>query len=113
MKISEWQSSVDKWINTIGVRYFDELTNTVLLSEEVGELSRLMARAYGQQSFKKEVSTESIKEQIGDEISDILFVLTCLANQMDIDLTEQLQKNLAKKTNRDIVRHQNNPKLKD
>ena len=111
MTIKELQQKVDDWIKGIGVRYFSPLTNTVLLSEEVGELSSLMAREYGDQSYKDINSGKFAKEKIEDEMSDILFVLTCLANQMDIDLEEAFERNLNKKTKRDINRHKNNPKL--
>lgn len=111
MKIKTLQKKVDKWINKHGVRYFDEKTNMLLLTEEVGELSRLIARKYGEQSFKIAISKEQIKENIADEIADILFVLTCLSNQMDIDLKEAIKKNFKKKTKRDNNRHKNNPKL--
>ena len=111
MKIDELQKSVDDWINKYGVRYFNELTNTIILSEEVGEFSRLMARKYGEQSFKRETSDEEIKSKISDEIADIIFVLVCLANQMEINLEEAIQKNLQKKTNRDQERHIQNKKL--
>lgn len=108
MEISELQSKVDSWIEEHGVRYFDELTNTTILMEEVGEVARIMARRYGEQSEK-----ESDKNKdLGDEIADVLFVLTCIANQTGIDLEESLKKNFAKKTKRDHDRHQNNNKLK-
>lgn len=107
MKIEEAQRIVDEWIKTHGVRYFNELTNMVLLTEEVGELARLIARTYGEQSFK-----ESDKERnMADEMADILWVLICLANQTGVDLTEAFKKNLEKKTNRDKERHINNEKL--
>ncbi|MBQ8223202.1 MAG: nucleotide pyrophosphohydrolase [Bacteroidales bacterium] len=107
MKIKEAQRIVDEWIKTHGVRYFNELTNMVLLTEEVGELARLIARTYGEQSFK-----ESDKERnMADEMADILWVLICLANQTGVDLTEAFKKNLEKKTNRDKERHINNEKL--
>lgn len=107
MTIEEAQSIVDDWIKTIGVRYFNELTNTAMLMEEVGEVARIMARRYGEQSEK-----ESDKDKdLGDEMADVLFVLICLANQTGIDLTEALRKNLEKKTKRDILRHKNNEKL--
>ena len=111
MTIKGAQTEVDKWIKTIGVRYFNELTNTAMLMEEVGEVSRLMARIYGEQSFKKPISQEEAKAKLGDEMADVLFVLICLANQCDIDLEEALQKNLSKKTVRDKDRHKNNTKL--
>ena len=108
MKIQEAQESVDKWIKEIGVRYFSELTNMTLLTEEVGELARIIARTYGEQSFKK----EDMNKDLGDEMADILFVLICLANQTGIDLTEAFEKNMIKKTTRDKTRHLNNDKLK-
>lgn len=108
MTIAEAQQVVDKWINTTGIRYFNELTNTAILMEEVGEVARIMARQYGEQSFK-----QSDKEvNLADEMADVLFVLICLANQTGIDLTDALQKNLDKKTKRDAQRHQDNEKLK-
>lgn len=108
MKISEAQSTIDAWIKTHGVRYFNELTNTAILMEEVGEVARIMARRYGEQSEK-----ESDKQKdLGDEMADVLFVLMCLANQTGIDLEQALEKNLQKKTNRDSDRHKNNEKLK-
>lgn len=108
MTLYEAQQMVDKWINEVGVRYFSELTNTAMLMEEVGEVARIMARSYGDQSFKK--SDEAVN--LADEMADVLFVLICLANQTGVDLTEALQANLDKKTKRDKDRHQNNPKLK-
>ena len=107
MTIKEAQETVDKWIKTYGVRYFSELTNMVCLTEEVGELARVMARTYGDQSFKK-----GEKPNLGEEMADVLWVLICLANQTGVDLTEELQKSLEKKTQRDHDRHRNNPKLK-
>jgi NTP pyrophosphatase (non-canonical NTP hydrolase) len=109
MKISEAQAKVDHWIQTLGVRYFNELTNTAILMEEVGELARIMARRYGEQSEKE----SDRNKDLGDEMADILFVLCCLANQTGIDLTQALEKNLEKKTQRDAQRHLNNPKLTD
>ena len=106
--IQEAQNKVDEWIKTFGVRYFNELTNLGILVEEVGELSRLMVRKYGEQSFK---NNEAEKE-LGDEMADVLWVLICLANQTSVNLTEALQKNFEKKTNRDLTRHQENIKLK-
>lgn len=107
MTIEEAQKTVDAWITTTGVRYFNELTNMAMLTEEVGEVARIMARKYGEQSFK-----ESDKNKdLGDELADVLFVLICIANQTGVDLTEALQKNLDKKTNRDGDRHKNNEKL--
>ncbi len=111
MTIKQWQSDVDKWITTYGVRYFDEMTNMVLLTEEVGELARLMARRYGEQSFKAHVPVEQVHTHIADEMADIIFVLSCLANQIGIDLEEALRLNLHKKTERDRDRHHKNPKL--
>ncbi len=108
MTINEAQETVDKWINTTGIRYFNELTNTAILMEEVGEVARIMARKYGEQSFKK--SDEAVN--LADEMADVMFVLICLANQTGIDLTEALKKNLEKKTIRDMDRHKNNEKLK-
>lgn len=108
MTIEEAQSKVDQWIKTYGVRYFSELTNTAVLMEEVGELARLMARKYGDQSFKKEES----QGDLGDEMADVLWVLLCLANQTGVDLSEALTKNLEKKTRRDATRHLGNEKLK-
>ena len=107
MTIKEAQVRVDAWIKEYGVRYFDELTNMAILTEEVGEVARIMARRYGEQSFK-----EGEKSDLGDEIADVLWVLICIANQTGIDLTEALQRNLDKKTKRDCNRHNNNPKLK-
>ena len=107
----EWQKEVDNWIKKYGVRYFDEKTNTLLLSEEVGELSKLMARKYGEQSFKNVEDEKNCNENIGDEIGDILFVLTCLTNQMGYDLDTIMRHNMAKKTKRDNTRHLDNPKL--
>jgi len=112
MKIKKLQKTVDKWIKEYGVRYFDEKTNMILLMEETGELARLIARKYGEQSFKTAISDKEIKENISDEIADILFVLTCLANQMDIDLEDAIAKNFDKKTKRDHSRHLSNKKLK-
>ena len=108
MTIKEIQKTVDEWINTTGIRYFNPLTNTAILMEEVGEVARIMARQYGEQSFKK--SDEEIN--LGDEMADVLFVLVCLANQTGIDLTEAFEKNLSKKTIRDADRHSNNDKLR-
>lgn len=107
MTIQEAQNQVDEWIKTHGVRYFSELTNMTILTEEVGELARIMARTYGDQSFKK----ADLDKNLGDEMADILWVLMCLANQTGIDLTEAFSKNMEKKTNRDKDRHKNNDKL--
>jgi len=112
MTIKEAQETVDQWINTIGVRYYNELTNTAVLMEEVGEMARLLARLYGEQSFKRAKDAEQAESQLADEMADVLFVLICLANQTGIDLTEALRKNLDKKTQRDADRHANNEKLK-
>lgn len=106
MTLSEAQQIVDEWIKTVGVRYYNELTNTAILMEEVGEVARIMARLYGEQSFK-----EGETYDLADEMADVLFVLICLANQTGVNLTEALQRNLQKKTKRDKERHQNNPKL--
>ncbi|WP_347157972.1 nucleotide pyrophosphohydrolase [Pontibacter chitinilyticus] len=108
MTIADAQATVDKWIKENGVRYFNELTNMAILTEEVGEVARIIARQYGEQSFKK--SDEG--KMLGDELADVLFVLICLANQTGIDLTEALRQNLDKKTNRDSQRHKQNEKLK-
>ena len=108
MHIHEAQATVDEWINKMGVRYFNELTNMAILSEEVGELARIISRTYGEQSFK-----ESDKDlDLADEMADIMFVLICMANQTGIDLTTAFRKNIEKKTNRDSERHKNNLKLK-
>ncbi len=108
MTITEAQETVDQWIKTTGIRYFNELTNTAILMEEVGEVARIMSRKYGEQSFKK--SDEEVN--LADEMADVLFVLICLANQTGIDLNEAFLKNLEKKTIRDTERHRNNEKLK-
>ena len=107
MTIKEAQETVDGWIKTYGVRYFSELTNMAVLTEEVGELARIMARTYGDQSFKD----NEISKNLGDEMADVLWVLICLANQTGVDLEEALKKNIEKKTTRDSERHLNNPKL--
>jgi NTP pyrophosphatase (non-canonical NTP hydrolase) len=108
MTIEEAQKAVDTWINTAGIRYFNELTNTALLMEEVGEVARVMARQYGEQSYKK----SDTGVDLADEMADVLFVLICLANQTGIDLTKALTKNMEKKMIRDAERHKNNEKLK-
>lgn len=108
MTIEQAQQTVDNWIKTTGVRYFSELTNMAILTEEVGEVARIISRKYGEQSFKK--SDENL--DLGDELADVLFVLICLANQTGIDLTEAMQKNLEKKSIRDADRHLNNDKLR-
>ena len=107
--LKEAQEKVDQWITTTGVRYFNELTNMAMLTEEVGEVARIMARKYGEQSFK-----ESDKDHdLADEFADVLFVLICLANQTGVDLSEAFQRNMDKKTKRDKERHANNPKLRE
>jgi len=107
MTIREAQQQVDDWIKTVGVRYFSELTNMAILTEEVGELARIMARTYGDQSFKK----SDLEKNLPDEMADVLWVLICLANQTGVNLTEALQKNFEKKNSRDAERHKNNIKL--
>lgn len=106
MTLEEAQKEVERWIKTYGVRYFSELTNMAVLTEEVGELARVMARKYGDQSFK-----QGEKDNLADEMADVLWVLICLANQTGVNLTEAFRQNLEKKTNRDKDRHKNNPKL--
>ena len=108
MTLEEAQKQVDQWVKTYGVRYFSELTNMAVLIEEVGELARVMARKYGDQSFK-----EGEKDNLDEEIADVLWVLLCIANQTGVDITDALQKSIDKKTKRDNKRHINNPKLKD
>jgi NTP pyrophosphatase (non-canonical NTP hydrolase) len=108
MTIAEAQVKVDQWINTIGIRYFSELTNMAILTEEVGELARIMARTYGDQSFKK----SDLQKDLPDEMADVLWVLLCLANQTGVNLTEALEKNFIKKNTRDKDRHRENEKLK-
>ena len=108
MTIQEAQAVVDRWISTTGIRYFNELTNTAMLMEEVGEVARIMARQYGEQSFKK----SDAEVDLADELADVLFVLICLANQTGINLTDALRKNLQKKQVRDADRHRHNEKLK-
>lgn len=107
MTIREAQQAVDNWIHKYGVRYFSELTNMAVLTEEVGELARVIARKYGDQSFKA-----GEQENLGEEMADVLWVLICLANQTGVDLTNELQKSIEKKTRRDALRHIENPKLK-
>jgi NTP pyrophosphatase (non-canonical NTP hydrolase) len=107
MTLQEAQSNVDQWIKANGVRYFSELTNMAILTEEVGEVARIMSRTYGEQSFKKNDEGKNL----GDELADVLFVLICIANQTGVDLTKTFEKNLEKKTTRDSKRHFNNPKL--
>lgn len=113
MTISEAQTTVDTWIKEIGVRYFDELTNTAVLMEEVGELARVISRKYGEQSFKVTTSAAEQEAMLEEEMADVLFVLICLANQTGVDLTAAFEKSIDKKTKRDKNRHANNDKLKD
>ncbi len=113
MTIENAQQTVDTWIKTIGVRYMSELTNTAILTEEVGEVARLMARIYGEQSFKTAEKAATAHSDLADELADVLFVLICLANQTGIDLTAAFAQNLDKKTNRDANRHKNNKKLSE
>ena len=108
MTIEEAQQTVDRWIETYGVRYFDELTNMALLTEEVGEVARVIARTYGEQSSKD----SDLGKQLSDELADVLWVLICIANQTGVNLTEAFEKNIGKKTSRDCLRHLQNPKLK-
>lgn len=108
MELKEVQKTVDNWINEHGVRYFNELTNTAMLMEEVGEVARIMARRYGEQSEKESDKSKDLAE----ELADVLFVLVCIANQTGVDLEKAMTENLLKKTERDILRHKNNPKLK-
>ena len=107
MTIKEFQEDVDKWIKTVGVRYFNELTNMAMLTEEVGEVSRIIARKYGEQSFKK----SDKDKDLADELADVLWVVTCLANQTGIDLTKAIERNFDKKNKRDLSRHTDNKKL--
>ena len=108
MTLKEAQKAVDDWIHAYGVRYFDELTNMALLTEEVGEVARVIARTYGEQSSRE----KDLDRNLGEELADVLFVLICLANQTGVDLTEAFQDTLRKKSKRDALRHKNNPKLK-
>lgn len=108
MDLKELQAKVDSWIKIYGVRYFNELTNMAILTEEVGELARVIARKYGEQSFK-----EGEKDNLADEMADVLWVLVCLANQTGVDLTQAMETNFAKKTTRDGKRHKNNPKIQE
>lgn len=112
MTLKQAQQKIDTWIDTTGVRYFNELTNTAMLTEEVGEVARLMARLYGEQSFKRPEDAAAAPAALADEMADVLFVLICLANQTGVDLTEALRKNLEKKSIRDAERHRNNEKLR-
>ncbi len=107
LNLSQWQKSVDDWIKTYGVRYFSELTNMAILTEEVGELARIMSRTYGDQSFKK----SDLDKNLADEMADVLWVLLCMANQTNVDLNAALIKNIEKKTSRDANRHKDNEKL--
>ena len=111
MEIKTYQKEIDNWIKEFGVRYFDVKTNTILLMEELGEFSRLVARLHGEQSFKSKIDEQKAKENLKEEIADIYFVLTCLANQLEVDLESVVLENLKKKTTRDKDRHKNNPKL--
>jgi NTP pyrophosphatase (non-canonical NTP hydrolase) len=113
MTIEQAQEAVDQWIKTVGVRYYNELTNTAILMEEVGEVARLMARIYGEQSFKTPEKEATAKDDLAEEMGDVLFVLICLANQTGVDLSASLQKIMDKRSIRDAERHANNPKLKD
>ena len=112
MTIENAQETVDAWIRSVGVRYYSELTNTAILMEEVGEVARLMSRLYGEHSFKRSEQAETAKNDLADEMADVLFVLICLANQTGVNLTDALHQNLEKKTRRDAQRHAENPKLK-
>ncbi|ANH82386.1 pyrophosphatase [Niabella ginsenosidivorans] len=112
MTISEAQAAVDHWIKTVGVRYFSELTNMAILTEETGELARHIARIYGDQSYRKPEDEKNAKTMMADEMADVLWVLLCLANQTGVDLTKALEKNFEKKNIRDFDRHANNEKLK-
>ena len=107
LSLNSLQQEVDKWINTYGIRYFNELTNMAILTEEVGEVARIMARQYGEQSFKNNEN----ENKLGDELADLLFVLICIANQTGVNLEEAFQKNMEKKSQRDKLRHKNNEKL--
>jgi NTP pyrophosphatase (non-canonical NTP hydrolase) len=111
MTLKEYQTRVDQWVKTYGVRYFDEMTNLAILVEEVGEVARLMARVYGEQSFKSTFG--NTRPDLGDELADVLFVLTCIANQTGVNLSAAVEANLCKKTARDRSRHWDNPKLQD
>jgi len=112
MTLQQAQERVDAWIHSTGIRYFNELTNTAILTEEVGEVARLMARLYGEQSFKRPEQAETAREELADELADVLFVLLCLANQTGVDLTRALEHNLRKKDERDAERHARNEKLR-
>jgi len=112
MSVAEYQKQVDLWIKTVGVRYFSELTNMAILTEEVGEVARHISRMYGEQSYKNPIEPEEQKQNLADELADVLWVVTCLANQTGIDLESTLIRNIEKKTTRDTLRHINNQKLK-
>ncbi len=112
MTLKQAQERVDAWIRQTGIRYFNELTNTAILAEEVGEVARLMARLYGEQSFKRPEQAESARQDLADEMADVLFVLLCLANQTGVDLTHALEQNFRKKDRRDAERHARNEKLR-
>ncbi len=112
MEIKAYQEEVDHWIKTVGVRYFSELTNMAILTEEVGEVARLISRMYGEQSFRNPMSPDEQKDSLADELADVIWVAVCLANQTGIDLEAALTKNLEKKSKRDSLRHVNNEKLK-
>lgn len=112
LTLADAQVAVDRWIRSIGVRYFDEMTNLAQLVEEVGEVARILSRTHGEQSCKTGVDPETLKASLPDELADVLFVLICLANQTGVDLTEALRKNLDKKANRDATRHRDNDKLR-
>lgn len=112
MEIKTAQQIVDDWINKIGVRYFNELTNMAILTEETGEVARLISRIYGEQSFKNATTQQEAKEMLSDELADVLFVLICIANQTGVDLEDAFNRNIQKKTQRDFDRHQGNNKLK-
>ncbi len=111
MEIKDLQIEVDEWIKKYGVRYFNELTNMAVLTEEVGELARLVSRQYGEQSFKSFKSEKEVKDMLSEELADIVFVVACLANQMNIDLEQSIKNSFIKKSLRDKKRHLNNPKL--
>lgn len=113
MTVSELQQAVDEWIRTVGVRYYNELTNTAILMEEVGEVARLMSRIYGEQSFKSPEKAATASIDLEGELADVLFVLVCIANQTGVDLSEAIRKNMEKKAVRDAERHKNNPKLQE
>lgn len=112
MTIKQLQDEVDVWIKTFGIRYYSELTNTAILAEECGEVARLMARIYGDQSFKRPEEADHAKEDLAAELADVLFVLTCIANQCNVDLQRAIEDNMKHKGIRDLARHQSNPKLK-